>query len=526
MTSLAKPNVRASLDVVDQAMAAGLFGRAETIARHLQSAYPRRADANDVLGRVMLARGKYDLAIDYCRRAVEAERNNPVYLVNLGRGLLHSGLVTEAEPLMARALEIDPRQYQAVRSLGTFYHHAGHGERAAGLFRKALELAPPAARTFIHIELMECLLSIGRKDEVRAAVAAKLSAGGLLTRHQAKYVAILASLGKFGADSAEFAMVETTLQRPDVPPHERSNLMIRKGLMFEASGRFDEAFETIAAAKRLLTPAARLDAFAKDVDERIATFSPERVARLAERFGSATEGHVFVIGLPRTGTTLVEQIVGRHSQVGGMGELETMTYLAAQMRNGLPLAEIEAALESHGRQKLASYAAIYDGVAEFLAPGKPLHVDKMPHNFRYIGEIAILFPKARFVHCRRHPADSFLSAFQNEMSETHSYSYDPRNYASYYAAYRRLMRHMYEVAGGRIHAVDYETLTAAPRPAIESLLRFLGLDWQEACLNPQDAGATVRTFSQLQVRNAINTSSVGRWRNYESRLAPLAALAD
>ena len=159
---------------------------------------------------------------------------------------------------------------------------------------------------------------------------------------------------------------------------------------------------------------------------------------------------------------------------------------------------------------------------KYLVPQRERAVDKMPDNFRYCAEIAFLFPNARIVHCRRHPGDTFISAFQNEMNEVHSYSYNPVSYAARYASYSALMRHWKAVLPeGQIMDLDYERLTAEPRQVIGELLGFLGLDFEEACLHPESNAGTVKTFSRLQVRAAINTSSVGRWRNYERHLRPV-----
>ena len=157
----------------------------------------------------------------------------------------------------------------------------------------------------------------------------------------------------------------------------------------------------------------------------------------------------------------------------------------------------------------------------FVVPGKELAVDKMPLNFRFIAEAAILFRQARFVNCTRHPADTFISALQTEMNAAHSYSYDPADYAAYHHEYRRLMAHWEEVLPGRVFHLAYEQLVADPEPAIASLLGYLGLDMEEACLHPERNAGAVTTFSRLQVRAGINASSVARWKPYERHLTPI-----
>ena len=515
-----KPNVRETLQAISKFMREGRPERAEAMARTVQAAYPRRADVGNALGQVMLALGRFDQAETHLRKAVETERRNPLYLTDLGRVLLQMGLVAEARQYLQQALAIDPRQFAALWLLGSFYFHLGRGSVALEHLRAALKSAPPGAKPLIDLEIVECLLSMGETTEAAAEIARQMPS----SPYHARLVTLQAGIGKPLVDSAEYAAVESELARRDIITGDRSNLLIRKGIMLENSGRFGESFATILTAKKLLKPASDIEAFGRDVDMRISLFTSERLKHWGDIYGSPSQRLVFVVGLPRSGTTLTEQIIARHSEAAGIGELETMTYLAARMRNLGSLSGVEAAMAAQGPAGLRALAKIYETTVDALAPGKAIAVDKMPQNFRYIGELSILFPKARIIHCVRHPADSFLSAFQNEMNAGHGYSYDPQSYAAYYTSYRRLMDHWQTVLPDRIFTMTYEKLTAQPQVVISQMLQFLGLDWQEACLSPEQGVGTVRTFSRLQVRNAINTSSVGRWKNYETHLAGLTGL--
>jgi hypothetical protein len=318
-----------------------------------------------------------------------------------------------------------------------------------------------------------------------------------------------------------FARIGRELARPDLAVVDRSDLMVRRGVMLQTSGRHDEAFASFTGAKKLLRAPSVIAAFRQEVDSRIAAFGKERLQQLAAQHGRSDYRPVFVIGLPRSGTTLAAQIISAHSRAGSAGELETMTYAAAMLGRGKPLGEIESALGELGEAGIAGIAALYEQVMRFVVPGKERAVDKMPLNFRFIAEASILFPQARFVNCTRHPADTFISGIQTEMNAAHSYSYDPADYAAYHREYRRLMAHWDEVLPGRVFHLGYEQLVADPQPTIASLLGYLGLDMEEACLHPERNAGAVTTFSRLQVRAGINASSVARWKPYERHLAPI-----
>jgi tetratricopeptide (TPR) repeat protein len=389
-------------------------------------------------------------------------------------------------------------------------------EQALGLFEQALPRAGEGARHAIRLEMLDCLLSLGRVEEAEAHIARHIGS----TPYHARYLCLLSGLGRHDASSDMFQRVGRELARPGLPPLDRSDLMVRRGVMLQESGRYDEAFASFTEAKKILRAPSVTAAFTREVDQRIAALPGERVERLIAQNGVSDYQPILVVGLPRSGTTLAAQIISAHSRAGNAGELETLTYAAAKLAGGRHLAEIEQALSP---ERVAAMAALYEGAMREVVPDREFAVDKMPLNFRFLAEAAILFPKLRIVHCTRHPADTFMSALQTEMNAAHSYSYDPADYAAYHRQYRKLMAHWDEVLPGRIFELSYEALVADPEPVIRALLDYLGLGFEEGCLHPERNAGAVTTFSRLQVRSGINASSVERWKPYERHLGPILA---
>jgi tetratricopeptide (TPR) repeat protein len=519
MTAGRAERIGNALRQIDALLTSGRLREAETLSRQLVTENPLSPQAQYMLGITIQAQGRFEQAEPHFARAVTLDGKNVSYLLNYGLCLLSMGRVPEAAAQYTAARRAAPSSVEAVWRNGSFLARIGHMDAALAAFSRALERAPEGMKHAIRLEVLDCLLSLGRIDEARAHIERFIG----VTPNHARYLCLLSSIGRHDAESEIFARISSELARPGLSPVDRSDLMVRQGVMLQASGRHDEAFARFTEGKKLLRAPSVTGAFRQEVDARIAAFDAAKLARLSAQYGVSDGAPVFVVGLPRSGTTLAAQITSAHSQAGNAGELETMTYVAAKLGGGRPVGEIEASLASLGGQGVARLAALYEGAMRHVVPDKDRAVDKMPLNFRFVGEAAILFPRARFVNCTRHPADTFISALQTEMNAAHSYSYDPADYAAYHAAYRRLMAHWHEVLPGRVFDLSYERLVSDPEPAISALLDYLGLPMEEACLHPERNAGAVTTFSRLQVRSGINTSSVARWKPYERHLGPILA---
>jgi hypothetical protein len=231
---------------------------------------------------------------------------------------------------------------------------------------------------------------------------------------------------------------------------------------------------------------------------------------------------VFIVGMPRSGTTLVEQILANHPAVRGRGERREIQQLVddldaravASPRYPESLARLN---EATGRELAARYRAAVDVPAD----GVRRITDKMPTNFLHLGLIALLFPAAHIVHCCRDPRDVCLSCYQQHFERRLPYAYDLRDLAVYYSAYERLMHHWHDVLPVKICDVQYEDLVSTPEACARRLVEFCGLDWNARCLEFDCSRTPVQTASQWQVRQPLYRSSVGRWRNYRSHIGPL-----
>ncbi len=489
---------------------------AEAAARRLQQHYPSRGDVNHALAIALIRQDKDGEAIVFAKAALKAEPRNAAYLVNLGRLYLKYEVVEDALPLLEKAMRLDPSLYESPRALGEFFHQVGNGHRAVAYLKQALAISPPGQRDQIKMQLVEVISSLGQTEEAESLLKPLAEIG----RFRKVALVQLAGLRRHKIESSIFGQLQRELEGGPPSAMESSSLHNAIGRIFENSGEYASAFEHFRKSKELLKKDFDFDSLKRTVDSAIADFTPE-ILKEFEGYGDPSRLPVFVVGMPRSGTTLTEQIIAAHPKAAGVGELERIGRLRKGLSPGESTAEMLDAMRTGGAARVRLMTDSYLGLLRFLAPSAKRAVDKMPQNFLRLGFIALLFPNARIVHCQRDPADTFISAYQNMMLSNHSYSYSPAGFARYYKEYSRLMAHWNLVLPDRIFNLAYEDLVADPEAKTREMLEFLGLPWDSRCLRFHETAATVKTFSKQQVRSPINRNSIGRWRNYQEQLHPL-----
>ena len=511
-----QPTVADSIAQIFRLVQASRGTEAETAARTLQRQFPARGDANETLALVLVNQNRHDEALPFAETAARAEPKNAGYLINLGRLYLKYELIEEALPLIEKAFRLDPSMYQAPLAMGEFFQQTGSGQRAIRYLKQAIAACPPAARPEIELTLADCLSSLGQIDEAEQLYQTLYGIGKL----RPFALAQAANLRRSKVGSETFAALGQELQSPSISPRNRALVHLAMGRIHESSGEYAKAFDHFTQSKAQRSRDFSLDKFTAAINGNITSFTPD-VLRQFEGYGNTSRLPVFIVGLPRSGTTLAEQIIAAHPKAGGVGELHRIGRMAQGLTEDKGAAHMLARMREGGPERCRILADGYVSLLKFLAPGAKRVVDKMPHNFVAIGLIAIFFPNARIVHCVRHPADNFISAYQNMMNSNHSYSYAPEDYALYYKEYLRLMRHWQSLVPDRIFTLRYEDLVANTEEKVRQLLEFLGLPWDSRCLRFHEMGAMVKTFSRQQVRSAVHQGSTGRWKNYESELQPL-----
>lgn len=443
--------------------------------------------------------------------------NDPTIDKRLERGvaLQKSGKLLEAAKIYSAVLQADRSNAGALHLLGTIEIERRNFENALALVSKALRLSPRSAA--IHHDLAYIHGALGRTDRAEAHYRKAIA----LKPDYAEAYFNLAGSVKFVPGDPVIGALEGLLAKPDLARGDRVFLNFAAGKLFDDLGDYDRAFEHYRkgnAARRAEPNPAYASA---SIDAIIAVFTADLLRRRAAE-GSPSDLPIFVVGVPRSGTTLVEQILASHPQVHGAGELSDIDAIAKAFPEHAPdHADYPACMATVGTAPLRGLADAYLRRLAEEAPGAGRIVDKAPLNFRHLGMIALMFPKARIVHCRRDPLDTCVSCYFQNFARGQEYSFDLRELGRFYRDYRRLMAHWAQVLPTAVLEVPYEALVADREQVSRALLAFCGLDWDPACADFHRTVRPVGTASRWQVRQPIYRSSVARWRRYEKQLQPL-----
>lgn len=493
---------------------------AEGIARQVQRNHPQHAEANNILGVVLINRKNPAAAIKFLELAVSAEPRNAIYLNNLGCAFLDLGLIELAQTPLARALEINPKLTKTLWLLGEFYRLAGQPERALPYHEKACAAEPKNAD--FRWAYGKTLDMLGQKEEARGVFE------GLRDHPRIGSFALnrLAVNDKHETTSPMLADITSRIASGQVTGRALNALHNGVARIHEQNGDYPKAFQHFKAANEADRGIFDLARYRAWVDDIIANFTPETFSQ-RRAMGTQSDVPVFVVGMPRSGTTLVEQIIARHPQAAGAGELDRLWKVGKGFHYYDRVDKFLATVDAKPLTEMTMLGSRFVGLLKFFAPGAERVVDKLPHNFELLGLIALILPGARIVHLRRSPIDTCLSCYQTRLNEVHGYSRDLATLGLYYREYARLMDHWRRVLPVKFLDLDYEKLTGNFETETRRLISFLDLPWDPACLTFHESTAAVRTFSRNQVRNPIYQTSVGRWRRYESELQPLIkALGD
>lgn len=481
-----REGVKQSLLEVREHVKAGRFPQALAACRQIIASHPDLAEAHHEMGRAYKAMGRRDETFACFHTALDLKPDFVEALMDLGMALRETGQQEQAVERFQAVLSADPGHALAHSNMGMALADLGQFDQAKQHYRRATDLAPDLGEAWRCLSVIE----------------------------------------KLEADDPQFAVMEKIFHAPATGDEDRLHLGFGLAKLYEEQGRYDESFACLSTANKLKRQSITYDAskITALMESILEAFTPELFEQHA---GSGRDDHtpIFILGMPRSGTTLVEQILASHPTVHGAGELPYMEALISRAIN-------ERGLKFPGglnATKTDIFEAMADDYLSHLRAhsAESAHItDKMLGNFMLIGLIRLMLPNARIVHVLRDPMDTCFSIYSRLFAKTHLYSYDLTELVSVYKLYRALMQHWRTVLPGCMLELSYEALIDDPEQETRKVLDYCGLTFHADCLNPHKTERSILTASNYQVRQPINKASIARWRHFESHLGALrSALA-
>lgn len=464
----------------------GQYAQAVSIYQQIIKAKPRWPFGYYGLGSAYQNLGKFEDARRNLRKAIQIKDDHPAFHAKYAAILSRIDDAENAIVSIDRAIELDPQNTEFLVEKAMIIRFNGD---------------PKAAHALLHNAIQD-----GNKTDQLVRVYASLCA-------------------VLGDPEKGIATLEPLTHTVNTDPVVTATHMFVLAKLYDQTGQYDLAYQAATRGSQLRGDTYLPDDRVAQLEQRTTAWSKQRLASMA-RSRVNSEKPVFIVGMPRSGTTLIEQVIASHPQAYGCGELIGVLSTAAEIATPAPDTDLATLIAGFQPATLDRAARrVLKAMEQQVPKGeKPKRLtDKMPLNFQHLGLIEVLFPNARIIHCQRHVLDNFISCYLLDFAgiNNHAYSYDPVHFAHFYSVYLKYMEHWKSVCSIPILDVSYEETIADQRAMTERTLAFLDLEWDDACMSFFETKRAVNTASVEQVRNPIYASSMARWKNFESHLEPV-----
>jgi tetratricopeptide (TPR) repeat protein len=508
---------KAALAEATDAHAAGDLDKAEKLIREVLSEQPNSVAALRLLAQVALDANRSRAAAELLQRTVQLAPGFVLAWNDLANVWMKEERFERALNTVEHAISLDPEMPHSHMIRGNILSKAQRHEEAIEAYRKALEISPKHMGALSG--LGHVLKTIGRTDESIEAYR------NCIRAHPAFGEAYwsLANLKTFEFTADEVAVMLKMVEDPRVADEPRVNFHYSLGKHFENEGDYATAFGHYREGSDLRRTHEMYDPVQTQVihDRIMATFSS---AFIEERqgWGDPSPDPILIVGLPRSGSTLIEQILASHSQVEGTAELPDLSRAIRDInRNRSDRVEYPEAVADLPEEAIRELGERYLERTRRYRTGVPFFIDKMPNNFAAIGLLHLILPNARVINARRHPLDSCLGSYKQLFFKGQSFTYDLFELGQYYLQYQRIMDHWHSVLPGKVLDVHYEHMVQDQEGQTRRILEYCGLDWEDRCLRFYETERAINTASSEQVRRPIYTKALNFWRNYEDQLGEL-----
>ena len=498
----------------------GNLGEAEKIYREILAEDPENVDAIRLLALLASRAGSNDHAIRMLESCVRIAPDYALAWENLAKLYRQKDdqeSLIKASKCFLKATELRPDWAEGWAGLGTMQTRSSQHNDGIESYQKSLSLKENQPR--VHLSLGHVYKTTGSQDK---SIAAYKDAIKFDEKFGEAYWS-LANLKTYRFDEKELNNMEVQIDNQDLPEREKIHFLFALGKAYEDIGDYEKSFKYYDLGNHLNRGRTSYDPKAIEaLTDRLISFFNLDLFHQFEDSGYHTNEPIFIVGLPRSGSTLVEQILASHSLVEGTMELPNIMNIARKLGNSskenTAYPEI---INSLNRTDLINLGKTFIEETKFIRTDKPIFIDKMPNNFSHIGLIKLILPKAKIIDARRNPMDTCFSCYKQLFARGQAFTYDQTEIARYYLNYIRLMDHWDEVLPGHVFRVQHEQLLEDQEKVTRDLLNFCDLDFEHATLEFYKNSRAVKTASSEQVREPINNKGLHQWKKYESYLGDL-----
>ena len=511
------------IDEARAALAAGDRKAAETTFRDILKSDPGHVGALCGLAACSLAVSRGADALRLLRHALKHSAYLPLIWRGLCQTFMDLGQLPQAEEAARYLLRVEPENVKNWVTLGNVYTRLMRQPDALAAFEQAARMNPSEVR--LRLSIGHLHKTLGNRQACERAYHACLAIDPAF----AEAYSSLADLKNYVFSDGELAAMQSLVKGDAGDDGDQAQLHFALGRAYEHRTQYAQAFEHYDYANRRRRKTLPYDITSfENKTQRVVEFFDDAYFKLRGTAGDPSRAPIFVVGLPRSGSTLVEQILASHSGVEGTFELPNILTIVREFDHANPQHDAyPEALRDAPSEHFTTLGKRYLHETAALRSGRTHFIDKMPNNFSHVGLIHSMLPGAIIIDARRHPMDTCFSTFKQYFAEGQSFSYSLEDLGRYYRCYLRLMDHWDRVLPGKVLKVQYENLVSDPEAQIRRLLEHCGLSFEAACLSFHETKRPVRTASAEQVRQPLYASGVGYWRNFAAQLEPLReALGD
>jgi len=498
----------------------GNLGEAERIYREILSDDPNNVDALRLLALLASRTGAVDQAINMLENCTKIAPDYALAWENLAKMYRQKDdpdSLQKAAFCFSKATELRPDWAEGWAGLGTMQTRSSQHKEGIESYRKSIELKANQPR--VHLSLGHVYKTTGNQEECINSYNEAIS----FDNNFGEAYWSLANLKTYKFSGEEILNMKERVELTEVPEREKVHFLFSLGKAFEDMGSYDESFEYYKRGNDLNRGRTTYDPKAIEaLSERLKLFFTEDRFNKYKGSGDNSNSPIFIVGLPRSGSTLIEQILASHSKIEGTMELPNIMNIARKLGNSTKeRTAYPEVIDTLQGIDLADLGKSFLDETQFLRAGKQHFIDKMPNNFSHIGLIKLILPNAKIIDARRNPMDTCFSCFKQLFARGQAFTYDLSEIARYYVNYVNLMDHWDKVLPGYVYRVQHEDLLNDQEGVTRDLIDFCEVDFESSTLEFYKTKRAVKTASSEQVREPINTKGLNQWKNYETHLKDL-----